>query len=661
MVFFWIFHAIFPMQKSKNFIPGTFIRNGKRQKINGDVGKLHMAANLSNAQKQLLANMRFRCAQVSGTQEMRTKIGHIGTWAAVQYGLGIFMTISPGERHNYLALRLCRYRGGDPFVACDTENAKVQKPYIGMSKPSLELKTTDIFGVDVPGYDLRRIMQAQDPLCVVNAFFVQIVTILATCLGARMCPSCPHCSTLPNPCQDSFGSVAEPLGGFAGRTDAIFGAKECQKSNGSLHLHFFAFTQRLHQFSNMAEIAARLEKGLVQASDLKNYINNICCTSYPDVAKFKEERDTLEQNFPRYAEWQEDKTVPENLRCREIMLGQIPAFVRSDATTAPSVSITQLYPQMGQPSEMLSESDKHILRNRLAGDAATFKKKFLEAQQYFQSRCQHHIHKLDPKSQKRVIPNACRCASRPQECKHEAPWTSRMNEGEPLLVCRGIAKAKGLPCSGARNCLSTVLMTRNEEWVNGTLPGFLLAFGGSNSDTKPNDLLPIIECTHEPTCNKRCVRKNNLKQSKKLIRLAQRIQATTNGYFGGYVGKKQPGGKAELKKCINHMYTLRNKIQGQSQHAKQRAVSGRMITDLEMNGTYRGAVEVFNLCRHLDAQDVLMAECVRTFDTTNIDGRAWLNRLIIETGNANQEVAEWEMLVPKSKKATATKFKRESQ
>ena len=91
---------------------------GKRRKVDGDVGKLHLTMDLTSAQKKLLGNMHFRCAQVSGTQEIRSKIGHIGTWAAVQYGLGIFMTISPGERHNYLAIRLCRYRGGDPFVAC---------------------------------------------------------------------------------------------------------------------------------------------------------------------------------------------------------------------------------------------------------------------------------------------------------------------------------------------------------------------------------------------------------------------------------------------------------------------------------------------------------------------------------------------------------------
>ena len=65
------------------------------------------------------------------------------------------------------------------------------------------------------------------------------------------------------------------------------------------------------------------------------------------------------------------------------------------------------------------------------------------------------------------------------------------------------------------------------------------------------------------------------------------VQTITNGYFGGYIGKRQPCRKAELKKCINQMYNLRNKINDKGASAQHRAVSGRMITDLEMNGTYR--------------------------------------------------------------------------
>ena len=237
-----------------------------------------------------------------------------------------------------------------------------------------------------------------------------------------------------------------------------------------------------------------------------------------------------------------------------------------------------------------------------------------------------------------------------QECKYEAPWTNRMNSQEPLLVCPGLAAGRGLRTSGARNWLGAVLPTRNNEWLNGTLPGFTLAFAGSNSDTKPNDRLPILCETHERSCNARCVKKHTLKHTQRMMRQTQRIQSITNGYFGGYIGKRQPSGKAELRKCVNNMYNLRNKMQGQSLAAKQRAVSGRMITDLEMNGTYRGAVEIFNLCRHLQENDVLSAECTRTFPSISLDGRAWLERLKVELGSdVSVAACSWESLVPKTK------------
>ena len=74
-------------------------------------------------------------------------------------------------------------------------------------------------------------------------------------------------------------------------------------------------------------------------------------------------------------------------------------------------------------------------------------------------------------------------------------------------------------------------------------------------------------------------------------------QSTTNGYFGGYMGKRQPAGRLETKKCVQKMYTLRGRIEGKSLEAQERAASARMVTDLEMSSTLRGAVELFNLAR----------------------------------------------------------------
>ena len=559
---------------------------GKRRRIDGDFSKLLFAEGLSKLQRKLLADFRFRCRSIPGTQEIRTKIGHMGFWASVVYGNGIFMTISPSERHNYLAVRFCRYRQDEPYLNGD-------RTWSGADAPSLEPNEDDTFHIHIPGYDLRRLLLAEDPLAAVNAFFVQIRTVLATILGIRMCPHCPDCRKTANPCQDTFGSVAELMGGIAGRVDAMFGAVECQKTTGSLHYHFFTFVQRLHQFANMKEIARDLQEGLVHASDLKNFLSNICCESYNDPSQFEEERSYIESAFPAFSE--KTEALAEQ-RWGEVQLGRIPAFIYEDSK---------------------GDDDSPIM----------FKERFNRAFQFFQSRCQHHIHR--EVNGKRPVPNACRSKTKPKECKHEAPWTNRMSPEwmrGPLLMCKGLAKQFQLRCSGVRNWLGQMLLLRNNEWVNGTIPGLCVALAGSNSDVKPNDRLPILECTHEESCRKKkcIVKKNHLKATSINI---QRTQSLTSGYFGGYIGKRQPAGALETKKCVDKLFTLRSQYQGRGKAGQLRAASGRLITDMEMNSTYRGAVEIFNLCRNLKKHDVLAAECIRTFGTVTLDGGQWMHHL----------------------------------
>ena len=138
------------------------------------------------------------------------------------YGNGIFMTVSPGERHNSLAIKLSRYRARDPYI----EHAEDQdeKTWIGSDVPRLEAKEDDTFELEIPGYDLRKLILARDPLAAVFAFSVQIRMILATLLGIRMCHACPDCSYTDTPCTDAFGSNAEAMGGIAGRSDGLCGA-----------------------------------------------------------------------------------------------------------------------------------------------------------------------------------------------------------------------------------------------------------------------------------------------------------------------------------------------------------------------------------------------------------------------------------------------------
>ncbi len=78
------------------------------------------------------------------------------------------------------------------------------------------------------------------------------------------------------------------------------------------------------------------------------------------------------------------------------------------------------------------------------------------------------------------------------------------------------------------------------------------------------------------------------------------------------------------------MIALRSRVEGKTPQQQQRAVSGRMITDIEMNGAVRGAVEEYNLCANLRSHDALFAECIRTFPTVDVNAQQWLHRLSVE-------------------------------
>ena len=364
--------------------------DGRSRKINNDASKLLFACGLGTLQRRLLADFRFRCSAIPGTQEVRAKIEHLGFWAGINYGNAIFCTLSPGERHNYLALRLSRYRQNDPFVSYDSS----RQQWARKDSPSLEPSADDVFEVDIPGYETRRLYLAEDPLAAANAFFIQIRTVLATMLGVRMCPRCPHCSHSSSPCQDALGSNAEAMGGIAGRVDALFGAVEAQKTTGGLHFHFFMFVQRVHQSNTIKDIAKKIEENLINAEELKHFLGQICCERYPDLQQFTRERQALEKNFPRYAEGTE---CTDNQVWGDWKLGRLPGFLYDDARAATN-----------WPASATEERDT---AEGCTIDDATFKTKFNCALQYFMSRCQHHIHRLvtDPKTkqEKRVIPNAC--------------------------------------------------------------------------------------------------------------------------------------------------------------------------------------------------------------------------------------------------------------
>ena len=130
-----------------------------------------------------------------------------------------------------------------------------------------------------------------------------------------------------------------------------------------------------------------------------------------------------------------------------------------------------------------------------------------------------------------------------------------------------------------------------------------------------------------------CMPKGGAKRERVIRRLALRVaqtQSQRNGYFGGYICKRQKIGQLETRKCIANMHQLRELNEGISEFQQQRAVSNRMITDIEMNGTVRGAVEHFHLSINLHENDALFAKCIRSFPTVTVDAQHWLHRLEVE-------------------------------
>jgi len=206
--------------------------SGSELPIRGDLSKMSSAVDLSAEERALFRNYTFMSGKLAGTRQIRRSMNHLTFSAQVVYGLGAFLTFTPSERHG-LAVRFSRYRKEDPGI---TAGSPEFAPWIGHDRPSLFAAHSDdmeTIEFDVPDYDLRRLMNARDPVSCVYAFRVTVIVVIASLFGIRMCPDCPHCNTSDKPCMDMFGSNANAMGGSLGRADGFIGAVEAQKAQGT--------------------------------------------------------------------------------------------------------------------------------------------------------------------------------------------------------------------------------------------------------------------------------------------------------------------------------------------------------------------------------------------------------------------------------------------
>ena len=268
-----------------------------RQRVHGDTANILDAIGLSATQRALVHNYRFMSARIPGTRQVRRSINHLLFSSRVLYGLPVFMTITPSERHSIIMIRLSRYRFLDPAIGiANPEFAR----WAGYNSPSLQSREDtggqgeEDFCYDVPSYDLREFMISRDSVCSVDAFDIHARMVAAQLNGVRMCPECPHCALSEKPCMDLYGSNATPMGGGAGRVDALVGAVEAQKKEGVLHQHSL-FPQMARHHQNLKDIADQFRQRVLSVEATKAFISHTRCATYPDPAAFRAARADIEQ------------------------------------------------------------------------------------------------------------------------------------------------------------------------------------------------------------------------------------------------------------------------------------------------------------------------------------------------------------------------------
>ena len=393
----------------------------------------------------MIVHDRFKSRTLSGAQELRLQMGHCLTGANIVYGTGVFITISPSERHSGLALRLLRKRANDPWLNYGEPNFKaLMQKLAAADYPSLETVTEEWAAsndceyaeVTLPEYKLRRQAISNDILCCVEAFLVLVKVVLATLLGIRMCPKCPHCNAndAKFPCQDQFGSNFDTFGGIFGGCDGFGGGVESQRGS-TLHIHLIAYIISAFQHSTLSRISEMIEEKLMSVAALERYMEWVSMHEHLDPALHSSNVDDLEQ------QWRENYKASSN-----DALAYVPALVFDDdaATRWDGADI---------PAAV--------------DDAATYMKRYRRSGQFVLSRTNHHIHIKDRKTGERVPLNACLAKGqkkrKTKECKHGAPWTKQCTP-KTKLVCAGVARKHHLKVSGQRNALGNFLIRRTDEW-----------------------------------------------------------------------------------------------------------------------------------------------------------------------------------------------------
>ena len=408
------------------------------------------------------------------------------------------------------------------------------------------------------------------------------------------------------------------MGGFAGLATGLAFATEFQ-GDGTPHAHGFVSLANMYQhhtLDEIGEIIASNQQKMTPEVVLERvtcFVEHLQREDHFDNEKHQENLPALEKEF------HENNFGPP----RNLYLSVRPRYFYergSDETYLWGKSAGR-----GLANEAVAE----VVRR----EGEEFQKRFETDVQFIFSHVQHHWHLLNKKGEREPMPY-CRPASRKcKRCKRDFPkkvlkntlGKVREDRYRARIVCPGVAAELELKTSGRRNALGSIVGKRRCEYFASTC-ALLAHVTRSNTNVQCNYRVPIMSCTHDKDCTAAsCVKITK----RRLCLLAQRAMKHMNGYFGGYISKKQKIGQFEIKKSVSALPLLQEKLEARglkSASAQLAHVVNRMFTTLESKGILRVATEEFLLSSRYKAHDPLAAEFIRTFRSQNFPGKFFLQR-----------------------------------
>jgi hypothetical protein len=585
--------------------------------VGGDVGRLRSHPDLTPLQRKLLVSFDLVARRISGTAEARHMMLKYSEGFVVRYGQPFMLTISPNPYQSMLVCHLHRGLKADPLYLRDVELAG----FISKDKPSLKtfhradgsvscgifvpLDHPSLEGFQLPSFDARQRIVAQDPLASVHAFRCMVMLLVRTMLGCRICSDCPwrsaNCS-----CQDMFGSVANAEGGVFGMVEAYAGSIEAQNF-GALHVHILLWLNWVFQRCTIVQIARMLLANLDAASD------DAPSWTLDDVRNWKE------------------RCVSETLPAQSAT-----AFTESVIDDIESQWTTRHCDDAGLFVHGHSPEVAQM-------DAPTWCKWFNRIDTIRRMLCNLHVHPKNADGE-RSVPRSClakaarevqkrqrarvsgRKLSESDTCKYMFP---KKTIAKPTVICVRWARKFGWKTQGDRSAVGMLDGPRiGYKQRNGHLSAFGIPLGechpainvvlGSNSHVRDTSRLPPIGKAHAaPECSSRSCRRRAATRDtiRSIIRSAGRTAKLIVRYTCSYHAKACRLAQKRVE-TFGKMHDHRlQEFLAQGDQAQRNSLAWftrravmRLLSDAITNSRTMFMAEGLNLMAYSDPTDATRAE-----------------------------------------------------